>query len=65
MPLEYGQRRWNSAGAAVILESDTTMSLHLQLSRYGAITGTVRDPNEAGIPEQDVAAYTSTQPLYL
>ena len=62
MPMQYGQKRWNSAGVAVIVDKDSTMSLQLQLSRYGAITGTVRDPNEAGIPDQDVAAYTSTQP---
>ena len=62
MPVQYGQKRWNSAGTAVIVDKDSTMSLQLQLSRYGAIGGTVRDPNEAGIPDQDVAAYTSTQP---
>jgi len=62
MPAEYGQKRWNSAGAAIVIEGDTTISIRLPLSRYGSITGTVRDSNEVGIPDQDVAAYTNTQP---
>jgi hypothetical protein len=60
--MEYGQRRWNSAGVAFVLGADTVMSVHLPLSRYGTITGVVRDGNEVGIPDQDVAAYTVSQP---
>jgi hypothetical protein len=62
MPMEYGQRRWNSAGVAFALGGDTVMSVHLPLSRYGAITGVVRDQNEVGIPDQDIGAYTIAQP---
>ena len=62
LPAEYGQRRWNSAGTTVFLEADSTFAARLQLSRFGGITGTVRDANEAGIPDQDVAAYSTTQP---
>lgn len=62
MPMEYGQKRWNSAGTAIVLDSDGIATLHLPLARYGAITGTVRDSNEVGIPDQDVAAYTNSQP---
>ena len=62
MPMEYGQRRWNSAGTAIIVRDDDSLSLQLPLARFGAITGTVRDNNEVGIPDQDVAAYTTTQP---
>ena len=62
MPVEYGQKRWNSAGAPAVVEQDGTLSVQLPLSRYGAITGTVRDLNEAGIPDHDVAAYTAGQP---
>jgi hypothetical protein len=62
LPMEYGQRQWNSAGTPVIVDKDAAASLNIRLSRLGAITGTVRDENEVGIPEQDVAAYTDTEP---
>ena len=62
LPMEYGQRQWNSAGTPVIVDKDAAASLNIRLSRFGAITGTVRDENEVGIPEQDVAAYTNTEP---
>ena len=62
LPMEYGQRQWNSAGTPVIVDKDAAASLNIRLSRLGAITGTVRDENEVGIPEQDVAAYTNTEP---
>jgi hypothetical protein len=62
LPMEYGQRQWNSAGTPVIVDKDASASLNIRLSRLGAITGIVRDENEVGIPEQDVAAYTNTEP---
>src|ERR1700733_8274672 len=60
-PMESGQRQWNSAGTPVIVDKDGAASLNIRLSRLGAITGTVRDENEVGVPEQDVAAYTNTE----
>lgn len=62
LPMEYGQRQWNSAGTPVVLGKDSDSFLNIRLSRYGSITGTVRDDNEVGIPDQDVAAYTNTEP---
>lgn len=62
LPMEYGQRQWNSAGTPVVLGKDGDAFLNIRLSRYGAISGTVRDDNEVGIPDQDVAAYTNTEP---
>lgn len=62
VPAQYGQRRWNSAGTVIIVEGDDPITIQLALSRYGAITGIVRDSNEVGIPDQDVAAYTDSQP---
>ena len=62
LPMEYGQRQWNSAGTPVILSKDSDSFLNIRLSRYGSITGIVRDDNEVGIPDQDVAAYTNTEP---
>jgi hypothetical protein len=62
IPGEYGQKRWNSAGTAISLGEDGSFSVRIPLSRYGSISGTVRDSNEVGIADQDVAAYTNTQP---
>jgi hypothetical protein len=62
MPVQYGQKRWDSAGTPILITGDEVISLSLMLSRYGAIAGTVRDSNEVGIPDQDVAAYSNTQP---
>jgi hypothetical protein len=62
LPAEYGQRQWNAAGTPVVLDKDGTAALNLRLFRYGAIIGTVRDENEVGIPDQDVAAYSNTEP---
>ncbi len=63
LPGEYGQKRWNSAGTAIVLENaDATFTARLPLARYGSITGTVRDANEVGLPDQEIAAYTNTQP---
>jgi hypothetical protein len=62
LPMEYGQQRWNSAGRVVMIENDTTLALYLPLARFSGIVGVVRDSNEVGIPDQEVAAYTNTQP---
>jgi hypothetical protein len=62
MPIQYGQRRWDAAGTPIVITSDDVVSLNLPMMRYGAIAGTVRDSNEVGIPDQDVAAYSNTQP---
>jgi hypothetical protein len=62
LPMEYGQQRWNSAGRAVVLDRDTALALYLPLARFSGIVGVVRDSNEVGIPDQEVAAYTNTQP---
>lgn len=62
MAAQYGQRRWNSAGTVIVVEGEDPITILLQMSRYGAITGMVRDGNEVGIPDQDVGAYTDSQP---
>jgi hypothetical protein len=65
MSVEYGQKRWNSAGTPIVVGQDTSLVLNLQLPRYGAITGTVRDENDVGIPDYEVVAYRNTQPPQL
>ena len=62
LPFQYGQRRWDAAGAAIVVQGDEVISVSLPMSRYGALVGTVRDSNEVGIADQDVAAYSTTQP---
>jgi hypothetical protein len=62
LPIENGQRKWNSAGFPLILTTDDAPFVSLRLQRTAAITGTVRDENEIGMAGFDVAAYTATQP---
>jgi hypothetical protein len=65
LPLENGQRRWDSAGFPLILADDDAPFVSLKLQRTAAINGTVRDENEVGIRGFDVAAYRATQPPVL
>jgi len=62
LPLENGQRKWNSSGMPLLLAADDAPFVSLRLQRTAAITGTVRDENEIGIRDFDVAAYRTTQP---
>ena len=65
LPGEYGQRQWNAAGTPVVLTADGQAFLVMRLHRFGGITGTVRDENEVGIPDQEVVAYHNTEPPQL
>lgn len=62
LPVEYGQKRWNSAGTPVVLDEAASTFLNIRLARYGAITGTVLDDNDVGLPDHDVVAYRNTRP---
>jgi hypothetical protein len=62
LPVEYGQKRWNSAGTPVTLDEAASAFLNVRLPRYGAITGAVLDDNEVGLPDHDVVAYRNTRP---
>ncbi len=62
LPLENGQRRWNSAGLPLVLTGDDAPFVALRLQRTAAVEGTVRDPNEIGIAGFDVAAWRAGQP---
>jgi protocatechuate 3,4-dioxygenase beta subunit len=59
---EYGQKRWNSAGYPVVVKDGETAFLNLRLPRFSAISGTVVDENEIGLPEHEVAAYRLRNP---
>ena len=65
MPVEYGQKRWNSAGAPLVLDDSAPAFLAIRLPRWGAISGTVVDENDIGLPEHDVVAYRNTRPPQL
>lgn len=61
-PIQYGQKRWNSAGVPVLLEDSAATYLTIRLPRYGAVAGTIMNENEVGLPEHDVVVYTNTRP---
>src|SRR6266571_4351164 len=62
---EYGQKQWNSAGSPIVVTGDASPFLTIRLPRYGAITGTIVDENDVGLPQHDVVAYRFTQPPQL
>jgi hypothetical protein len=62
MAAEYGQKRWNSAGMAVVVREGDTAFVDIRLPRFSAITGTVVDENNIGLPEHEVAAYRLRTP---
>src|SRR5580658_3022731 len=62
---QYGQREWKSAGKPMSVEQEGSLYLDIRLRRYAAISGTVLDENEIGIPDQKVIAYPATQPLHI
>jgi len=62
-PFQYGQKEWKSAGKPMSVEKDGALFLDIRLRRYAAISGTVLDENEIGIPDQKVIAYPARQPL--
>jgi hypothetical protein len=62
-PFQYGQKEWKSAGKPVSVEKDSSLFLDIRLRRYAAISGTVLDENEIGIPDHKAIAYPARQPL--
>ena len=64
-PFQYGQKDWKSAGRPMSVEQDGSLYLDIRLRRYAAISGTVLDENEIGIPDQKVIAYPARQPLQI
>jgi hypothetical protein len=62
MPVEYGQKRWNSAGMPMQLTDNTPTFVPFRMPRWSAISGTVVDENEIGLPDHDVVVYRNTRP---
>jgi protocatechuate 3,4-dioxygenase beta subunit len=63
--VQYGQKRWKSAGAAITLDDSGPKFITMRLPRLGAISGTIFDENEVGLPEHDVVAYRTGRPPQL
>jgi hypothetical protein len=61
-PVQYGQKRWFSPGMPITLAADDAADLAIRMPRYGAISGTVFDENDVGLPEHEVAVYANTRP---
>jgi protocatechuate 3,4-dioxygenase beta subunit len=62
LTVQYGQKRWNSAGQAIVLDEAAATILNIRMPRFGAITGRVLDENEVGIPNMPVVAYRNSRP---
>ncbi len=65
VPMESGQKRWNSVGTPIALTADSSAIVTIRLPRYGAITGTVVDENDVGLVQHRVTAYLDSQPPLL
>jgi hypothetical protein len=59
---EYGQKEWNSAGYPIFIEPPAAAFLQMRLRRLGAISGTVLDEEDIGLPDHEVAVYRNTRP---
>lgn len=63
--IQYGQKRWQSAGVPIVVAENDSFTVSIRLPRYGAISGTVSDENGVGLPDHDVVAYRNTRPPQL
>jgi len=52
----YGQRRWDGAGAPIVLDGDAHYFAEIRLQRLGVIAGHVLDENQVGLPGYAVYA---------
>ncbi len=59
----YGQKRWNGAGAPIIVGPDDRVAIELRLMRLGAISGEIVDENGVGLAGIPVVVYRDTKPL--
>jgi hypothetical protein len=61
--LRFGAKCWNCPGMALSLNGDERTAVNATMHRLGAITGTVFDENQIGIPEIPVHVFTATRPM--
>lgn len=62
MPVEYGQKRWNSAGIPIVVGEPDATFLNIRMRRHSAISGFIVDENDIGLPDHEVVAYRNTRP---
>src|ERR1039457_2495147 len=62
MTAQYGQKNWRAAGQPVVLEQDQSTFLSVRLARFSAISGTIVDENDVGLPDHEVVAMSNTRP---
>jgi hypothetical protein len=62
-PVQYGQKRWKAGGVPVPVDTNGSPNLIIRLPRLGAVTGSILDENDVGLPEHDVVAYRAARPL--
>jgi hypothetical protein len=59
--VQYGQKHWKAAGKPITVAENDTATVELRLPHLGAISGTVVDENDVGLPDYEVA-YRDTHP---
>jgi len=59
----YGAKCWNCPGAPLFLNGEERTAVDIRMRRLGALSGTIMDENQVGIPNIDVMVYTATRPL--
>lgn len=59
----YGAKCWNCGGTPLFLNGEERTALDIRMRRLGAVTGTVLDENQVGIPNIPLIAYSATRPL--
>ena len=59
----YGASCWNCPGAPIYISGDERLGVDVKMRRLAAITGTLWDENQVGIPNMLVLAFTATRPL--
>ena len=60
----YGAHCGTCPGAPMYLNGDERTVVDIRMHRLGAITGTILDENQVGIPKMQVVIYTATRPLH-
>jgi hypothetical protein len=61
----HGAKCGTCPGAPMFLNGDDRTVVDIRMHRLGAITGTVLDENQIGIPDIPVLVFTATRPLRL
>ena len=65
LTMQYGQKEWKSSGYPIVIQDGESSFLNIRMWRLGAITGTVVDEEEIGLPDHEVVAYRNTRPPQL